>query len=47
MDNKNETTDQSLICAFELDGKGGGRELSWLEVNGPQQPNVVRWKRWM
>ena len=43
MDNKNETTDQGLICAFDLDGKGGGRELSWLEINEPQQPGVVRW----
>ena len=43
MDNKNKTTDQGLICAFDLDGKGGGRELSWLEINEPQQPKVVRW----
>ena len=43
MDNKNETTDQGLICAFDLDGKGGGRELGWLEINEPQQADVVRW----
>ena len=43
MDNKNETNDQGLICAFDLDGKGGGQELNWLEVNEPQQSNVVRW----
>ena len=33
MDNRNETTDQGLICAFDPDGKGGGREMNWLEVN--------------
>lgn len=43
MDNKNETTDQGLICAFDLDAKGGGRELSWSEINEPQQADVVRW----
>jgi zinc transporter len=43
MVNKNETTDPGLICAFDLDGKGGGRELGWLEINEPQQPEVVRW----
>jgi len=43
VDSKNETTDQGLICAFDLDGKGGGRQLNWLEVNEPQQADVVRW----
>ena len=43
MNNKNETTDKGLICAFDLDGKGGGRELGWLEINELQQPGVVRW----
>ena len=43
MDNKSETAEHGLICAFDLDGKGGGRELSWLEINEPQQADVVRW----
>ena len=43
MDNKSETAEHGLICAFDLDGQGGGRELNWLEVNEPQQPNIIRW----
>lgn len=43
MDNKNETTGQGLICAFDLDGKGGGRELSWQEIKGTKQADHVRW----
>ena len=40
MDDKNEITDQGLICAFDLDGKGGGRELNWLEIKETGQPDV-------
>ena len=43
MDNKNGTNDQGLICAFDLDGKGGGRELSWSEIKETRQPDHVRW----
>ena len=43
MGNKSETTDQGLICAFDLDGKGGGQELDWLQANVPQTPDIVRW----
>jgi len=43
MDNKIETTDQGLICAFELDGMGGGRELGWQEIKETGKPEHVRW----
>jgi len=43
MDIENKITDQGLICAFDLDGKGGGRELSWQDINEAGQANVVRW----
>ena len=43
MDNENKIIDQGLICAFDLDGKGGGRELSWLEIKEAGQADVVRW----
>ena len=43
MDNENENTDQGLICAFDLDGKGEGRELSWSDINEAGQADVVRW----
>ena len=43
MDNENKITDHGLICAYDLDGKGGGRELSWLEIKETGQADVVRW----
>ena len=42
MDNKDKITDQGLICAFDLDGKGGGRELSWPDIKEAGQADVVR-----
>ena len=43
MDNKSKNTDQGLICAFDLDGKGEGRELSWSDIKEAGQADVVRW----
>ena len=43
MNNKSKNTDQGLICAFDLDGKGAGRELSWQEIHEAGQADLVRW----
>lgn len=32
-----------LICAYELDGRGGARALGWNELTGPAPQAAVRW----
>jgi len=32
-----------LVCAYELDGKGGGRELEWAEIDGRHPRGATLW----
>jgi len=37
------SSQDGLICAFDLDQKGGGTSLDWAEVATPAPPGGVRW----
>jgi zinc transporter len=43
MDNEREPDGKGLICAFDLDGRGGGRELDWPAIRRPAETRMVRW----
>lgn len=35
--------DEGLVCAYDLDGRGGARTLSWSELANPPPDGRVRW----
>ena len=35
--------DAGLVCAYELDGKGGGRQLEWAEIDGRHPRGATLW----
>jgi len=38
-----EDKETGLVCAYLLDGKGGGQELKWSEIKGAMQAKEVLW----
>jgi zinc transporter len=36
-------TDKGLICAYRLDGTGGGTPLDWSDLEGPPAPGALTW----
>jgi len=43
MDQQNTVDDNGLVFAFDLDGKGGGRPLSWAELDDPEATFSLPW----
>jgi len=43
MDEQNTDDDNGLVFAFDLDGKGGGRPLSWAELDDPEATFSLPW----
>ena len=40
---KDRRSDHGLICAFRLDGRGGGVSLEWDDLQIPLKPEGVTW----
>jgi len=38
-----EPRPDGLVCAFRLDGKGGGRAITWAEIAGSQPRGATTW----
>ncbi|MGB5210769.1 MAG: CorA family divalent cation transporter [Gammaproteobacteria bacterium] len=41
--NTDDDDDDGLVFAFDLDGKGGGRPLSWAELDDPKATFALPW----
>jgi Mg2+ and Co2+ transporter CorA len=40
---QNEIDETGLICAYELDGHGGGRSMAWQDIGTSSSPGRTRW----
>lgn len=43
MNNDSDSAAAGLICAYELDGRGGGRALEWADIETESAPGRARW----
>ncbi|MDH3429466.1 MAG: zinc transporter ZntB [Gammaproteobacteria bacterium] len=40
---QNKADETGLICAYELDGQGGGRSMAWQDIDTSSSPGRTRW----